>query len=208
MMELRFSVHLGCIRWSDSIFIYIFYIYIFFWLEWISGLVDMNSASLCRKPEMFMGHSLGCGSSQKMFEVNEVRVGLAVFPVDVWQLGLGWFSKILQGNCLLLCLFCRESRISINSPRCRHADMGRCGCCSAGLVLFRALGATCGQTEHSLRAETLQQGAANSAKSLLCEHRAHNWIKIQGYFSWGQQRHILGSQALPLLNFKLSVNQL
>lgn len=33
----------------------------------------------------------------------------------------------------------------------------------------------------------------NSAKSVLHELRAHNWIKIQGYFSWGQQRHILGS---------------
>lgn len=99
--------------------------------------------------------------------------------------------------------FSREIRISINTAQPKRTDMKGCGCCHAGLVQFGTVGAACGQTVHSLQAETVQHGAANSAKSVLRELRAHNWIKIQGYFSWGQQRRILGSEALPLLNFKL-----
>lgn len=90
-------------------------------------------------------------------------------------------------------MFCRESKTSINATHHKLTD-------TEG---SRVRPVQLGPWElHSLQAETLQHGAANPAKYVLPEYQAHNWIKIQGYLSWGQQRHVLGSWALPLPNFK------
>lgn len=85
-----------------------------------------------------------------------------------------------------------ESNISINMPHPTYVDRGTCRCSGLGPVWFDAW-EFCVDIQHTHLGQKLcSNGAANPAKSDLREYRAHNWIEIQGYFSWGQQRHILG----------------